>query len=252
VKVAMQQLAHDDVGVGSPPMMLIHGWCCNRSLFAPQVECFSAVRRVVAVDLPGHGSSGAGGEYTIEALAGEVAALGSALGLEGSIVVGHSLGSMVALALARRAPELVAAIVMIDPPPLNREVWAAFATELIPSLQAVDDPAARRRFVEQMFLPTDDADRREQIIEIMCAVPNDVAIPLIEAMATFDSSAALRECAVPLLTIGAATPTNSTRYLLETNPRIAIGQTVGAGHFNHLEVPEQVNPMIERFMSTIG
>ena len=101
-----------------------------------------------------------------------------------------------------------------------------------------------------MFLPTDDPERREQIIEIMCAVPNDVAIPLIEAMATFDSTAALRECAVPVLTIGSAVPSNSNRFLLETNRRIVIGQTVGAGHFNHLEVPEQVNPMIEQFIST--
>ena len=96
----MQQLGHDDVGVGSPSMILVHGWCCNRSLFGPQVEHFSRERRVVAVDLPGHGASGAGDEYTIEAVAGEVAALGSTLGLEAGIVVGHSLGSMVALAMA--------------------------------------------------------------------------------------------------------------------------------------------------------
>jgi pimeloyl-ACP methyl ester carboxylesterase len=44
-------------------------------------------------------------------------------------------------------------------------------------------------------------------------------------------------------------PTNSAAYLHEVNPAITLGQTVGAGHFLQLEVPEQVNLMIERFLS---
>ena len=40
-------------------------------------------------------------------------------------------------------------------------------------------------------------------------------------------------------------------FLLEANPTITIGQTVGAGHFHQLEVPEQMNPMIERFLSVM-
>ena len=100
-----------------------------------------------------------------------------------------------------------------------------------------------------MFLSTDDADRRAQIIETMCAVPNDTAISMVEAMAAFDSVAVLRQSHVPVLVIGSAVPTNSSNFLLEANPAITIGQTVGAGHFHQLEVPEQVNPMIERFLS---
>ena len=48
--------------------------------------------------------------------------------------------------------------------------------------------------------------------------------------------------------IGSAVPTDSFSFLLEANPAITIGQR-GAGHFHQLEVPEQVNPMIERFLS---
>jgi hypothetical protein len=86
----------------------------------------------------------------------------------------------------------------------------------------------------------------------MCSVPNDVAIPMVNAMAAFDSVAALRECHVPVLTIGSAVPTNNSAFLLEANSAMTIGQTVGAGHFNQLEVPEQVNLMIERFLSVGG
>ncbi len=92
---------------------------------------------------------------------------------------------------------------------------------------------------------------RTTIIETMTSVPNDIAIPLVEAIAAFDAMAALRHCEVPLLTISSAVPTNDAASLLAANPAMTLGQTVGAGHFLQLEVPEQVNPMIERFLAII-
>jgi pimeloyl-ACP methyl ester carboxylesterase len=244
-------LAYDTAGHGDPPMLFLHGWCCDRSFFAPQIDHFSTAHGVVTADLPGHGKSAAPAEFTIEALAVEVAALGRALGLEHGVAVGHSMGAMVALALAQQAPELVGAVVLLDPPPLSREVWQGFAAQLVPSLTGPDGRAGRRTFAEQMFVSADDPLRRAQIIETMCAVPDDVAIPLVSAMATFDSLAALRTCDVPVLAVGSAVPANTSAFLLDANPSIGIGQTVGSGHFHQLEVPEQVNSMIERFLSAI-
>ena len=245
----MSDLAYDTAGQDEPPLLFLHGWCGDRSFFGPQFEYFSATHRVVSVDLPGHGHSPTPSVYSVEAFATDVAALARRLGVRQVVAFGHSLGAMVALALSQQAPELVSAVVMVNPPPLSKEVWQGFAAQLIPSFQGPDGPSGRRKFVEQMFLSTDDADRRAQIIETMCAVPNDTAISMVEAMAAFDSVAVLRQSHVPVLVIGSAVPTNSSNFLLEANPAITIGQTVGAGHFHQLEVPEQVNPMIERFLS---
>jgi pimeloyl-ACP methyl ester carboxylesterase len=248
-KADMGGLAFDAAGEGDPQMLFLHGWCGDRSFFAPQFDHFSRSHRVVSVDLPGHGESGAPTAYAIEALATEVAALARHLGLRRDVAIGHSLGAMVALAMTRHAPELVSAVIMVDPPPLSQEVWKGFAGELLPTFRGPDAAAGRRQFVEQMFLPTDDADRRARIVKSMCAVPNDVAIGMVEAMAAFDAVPILRSCEVPVLTIASAVPTNGSAFLLEANTAITIGQTVGAGHFHQLEVPEQVNLMIERFLS---
>ena len=142
-------------------------------------------------------------------------------------------------------------MVMVDPPPLSKEVWKDFAAQLIPSFQGPSGPAGRRQFVEKMFLPTDDAERHAWIIDAMCAVPNDTAIAMVEAMAAFDSVAVLRTCELPVLVIASAVPTNDRAFLLEANPTIVTGQTVGAGHFHQLEVADQVNSMIERFLATV-
>jgi pimeloyl-ACP methyl ester carboxylesterase len=244
-------LAFDQAGEGDPPLVFVHGWCGDRSFFAPQFNHFSATHRVVTVDLPGHGESPAPIECTIEAMATEVSLVAGQLSLEPSVLFGHSIGAMVALAVTQQAPDLVRAVVMTDPPPLSKEVWKGFAAELIPSFEGPDGQAGRRKFVEQMFLPTDDAERRAWITRTMCAVPNAVAIPMVKAMAAFDSLEVLKRCDVPILVISSAVPTNSSSFLLDANPAITIGQTVGAGHFHQLEVPEQVNPMIERFLAVM-
>jgi pimeloyl-ACP methyl ester carboxylesterase len=242
-------IVFDSAGAGDPHLLFLHGWCGDRSFFAPQFDHFSRSHRVVSVDLPGHGQSRAPATYTIDGLAADVAALGRQLGLGRGVLVSHSLGAMVALALTRQAPELVSAVIMVDPPPLSKEVWKDFAGSLLPGFEGPDPAAARQSFVQQMFLPTDDADRRARIVTTMCAAPNDVAVATVKAMAAFDSAAVLRGCEVPVVVISSAVPTNGSAYLLEVNPAITVGQTVGAGHFLQLEVPEQVNLMIERFLS---
>ncbi|PWI41951.1 hypothetical protein CK485_24505 [Streptomyces sp. ICBB 8177] len=42
---------------GGPALVLVHGWCCDRSFFAPQHEHFAEERAVVSLDLRGHGGS---------------------------------------------------------------------------------------------------------------------------------------------------------------------------------------------------
>jgi pimeloyl-ACP methyl ester carboxylesterase len=247
----MGELGYDAAGSGEPALLFLHGWCGDRSFFAPQFEHFSQSHRVVAVDLPGHGKSDVPDQYLIEAFAGQVAELTGELGLGRSVVFGHSIGAMVALALSQLAPELVGAVALIDPPPLSKEVWKGFAPQLIDSFSGPDGPTGRRQFVEQMFLPTDDPTRRARIIDTMTAVPNDIAIPLVQAIAAFDAMAVLERCTVPVLTISSAVPTNDAASLLAANPTMTLGQTVGAGHFLQLEVPDQVNPMIERFLAII-
>ena len=99
-------------------MVFVHGWSCDRTYFAPQVEYFAARHAVVAVDLRGHGESsrpdpGPGG-YDIPVLAEDVRAVVQASGLTRPVLVGHSLGALVGLACAADSDSF-AAVVMVDP-----------------------------------------------------------------------------------------------------------------------------------------
>jgi pimeloyl-ACP methyl ester carboxylesterase len=66
----------------------------------------------------------------------------------------------------------------------------------------------------------------------------------------FDSEAAARACKVPALLIDAEAPVPDRARFRAACPQLQMAQTVGAGHFCQLEVPEQVNAMLERFLVT--
>ena len=80
-----------------PPLLFLHGWACNRTFWSNQIEFFKRNRRTIAVDFRGHGESQVTAEgNTVQQLADDVYALIHSLGLQKVVLVGHSMGGMVA------------------------------------------------------------------------------------------------------------------------------------------------------------
>lgn len=102
-----------------PPLVLVHGWCCDSHDWNFQIPAFLRRHRVIAVDLRGHGRSTGSKGLRPRILAADLAALLRELGVTassgGAIVVGHSLGAMVASALAVEQADLVRAVVAVEP-----------------------------------------------------------------------------------------------------------------------------------------
>ena len=109
------------------------------------------------------------------------------------------------------------------------------------------------------FIRIGDADLRTQIAALVEVERQNTAQEMgeraaeflqvkIEGLRDWDGAATARQCQVPVLHIAAAYPTCSPAALAEAIPHAVTGQTVGAGHFNMLEVPDQVNAMIEQFL----
>ena len=245
------RLAYEVAGAGDPPMLFVHGWCCDRSYFAPQVRHFSARHAVVTADLRGHGESSrpdpGPGAYDIGVLADDVLAVAAAAKLGPPVLVGHSLGALIGLVCAAR-PGAVRALVMVDPAPITNERAKAFFRDSVDAVRADVDRSWRTAFVTGLFLPA-DAARRDAIIAEFPAAEPGVAAAVLRAMAEFDGAAVLGGATVPVLSIGSAVPANSAADLRRACPAITIGQAVGSGHFLQLEVPDQVNAMIERFLT---
>ena len=249
-------LAFDDNGAsGTPSFVFVHGWTCNRSFFAPQYDHFGRDHRAVALDLRGHGDStpAKDGDYAITTFAHDVAALIEHLGIGPAVVVGHSLGGVITCALSAARPDLVAAAILVDPAPfVVSPEFRAVIESVFGQINSPDGESTRAAIVNTMFMVTDDAERRASIVETMAATPQEIAAPAIGGLLRFDGPAALAAVKCPIASIGSDAPVNDAVLMKECNPNILIGQTLGAGHFNQLEVPDQVNDMIGHFLAING
>lgn len=108
------QLAYDDVGSGAP-VVLLHGFPFNRSLWKSQLEVLKSQYRVIAPDLRGHGESEVtNGTVTMEMMAQDVASLMDSLEIQSAALGGLSMGGYVALAFVRLFPHRVKALVLAD------------------------------------------------------------------------------------------------------------------------------------------
>jgi len=101
-------------GSGGDAIVLIHGFPFTGEIWKSQADMLAASHRVLSIDLRGMGeSSVCDGPYLMEILAGDVAGVLDALGIERATIVGHSLGGYVALAFARMYSERVARLALV-------------------------------------------------------------------------------------------------------------------------------------------
>jgi pimeloyl-ACP methyl ester carboxylesterase len=247
-------LACEDLGQGDPPIVLAHGWTCDHTYFAPQAEHFRRNHRVISVDLRGHGESDKPRQdYTMALFADDLAWLCQQLGLAKPVVVGHSMGGVIAFELAARHPALPAAVVAVDAPIIPPQQVRDAMAPVIAGVKTPDYRQVSRSFVANaLFLPTDDPALKARVVEEMSAAPQHVMASALEQILACDTEASTAAVQVPALLLnaeGPGWPLAGVARIKELNPKVMVGQTVGAGHLHQLVVPDQVNAMIERFLA---
>ncbi|MEV4891688.1 alpha/beta hydrolase [Nonomuraea sp. NPDC055795] len=106
----------DDGGGEATPLLLVHGWGADSHQWSWHLDALAAGRRVIAVDLRGHGYSSVPAEdNTPRRMAEDLAALLAALGVAKVVAIGHSMGGQIVSILAVEHPGLVERLVAVDP-----------------------------------------------------------------------------------------------------------------------------------------
>ena len=212
-----------------------------------------AGRAVVALDLRGHGRSDKpDGAYDMSVFADDVAWLCGELDLTKPVLIGHSMGGIIAFDLAARYPDLVGAIVMLDAAIVLPKAARRAIPSFLAQLAGPDHRSALRNYVSSsLFLPTDDGARKAWILDGMAAAPQHVMVAAFQGLGDYDPGVGRNRIAVPALYIAADEPAarSDMDRLGSLIPSLQLGKTVGSGHFCQLEVPEQVNAMIDRFLT---
>jgi pimeloyl-ACP methyl ester carboxylesterase len=116
------KLYYEIHGTGEP-LILLHGGVVGITMFGPNLAALSQKRKVIAVELQGHGhTADIDRPLTFEAMADDIVALMKFLGIEQADVMGYSLGGGVALQTAIRHPESVRKLVLVSAA-FKRDGW---------------------------------------------------------------------------------------------------------------------------------
>ncbi|HEV2738930.1 MAG TPA: alpha/beta hydrolase [Candidatus Elarobacter sp.] len=115
VTIDGRRTGYDDSGGAGVPVVLLHGFPLDRTVWDEQLPALTAAgARVIRVDLRGCGESEPSeGPALMEALAGDVAGVLDALQIERAALVGHSIGGYVALAFFRMYEERVTGLALV-------------------------------------------------------------------------------------------------------------------------------------------
>jgi pimeloyl-ACP methyl ester carboxylesterase len=253
------RLWYADHGSGPEAVVFVHGFACDHSQFAAQVEYLEPYRRVVAVDLRGHGRSDAPEQdYTMEGYADDVAWMCQQLGIERAVVVGHSMGGIVAAMVTARHPALVAGVVILDSAIVPIPELTVGLVGWSDSLRGDDYVDVLRGVSDAFFEPDDDQVIKAAVQGGMYA-PQHVLVSSAAHMASFVISSAIGEPIArpdtwrcPVLHVSAAYQMNDVARFRELCPQLVVAQTAGSGHYHHVLVPEQINAMLARFLQLVG
>ena len=245
------RLFYTDQGAGDPPLLFVHGWCCDHTHWRAQLPAFQRAHRVVAVDLRGHGKSDKPEQdYTLAAFCGDLEWLMQELDVRAPVVIGHSMGGLIALLLAKRKRRDLRAIVLVDAP-LHIAMDEQTAAGL---LEGLAGPAYRQTalaLIDTFFRPTSPPALRAELTERMLQTPQRVLATALQSVAA-EMRPAPRKLDIPALFIDAGRTFEELQRIEQTVPGIEIARTNGAGHFNMIEAPAQVNAMLQTFLDQLG
>ena len=249
-------LAYDDVGSGDP-IVLVHGITDRRDDWRPIVDRLSATHRCVTLDLRGHGESGDADDYSALAMATDVVAVVDALALDRPMLIGHSLGAMVATAAALRAP--VRGVVNIDQP-LRMSDFAAALAPLESMLRGTPAEFADAMTLIFSVLNGDRLDDRtaEALAARASRARQDVVLGAWDVVFTTPPAALdeLIDAMVPAITVpylallGNDAGPGYDDWLRARIAHVEIEHWPEHGHYLHLVDPDRFAERIRAFVAT--
>ena len=242
----------DDGGHGGLPVVLVHASAGNTQQWSAQLPHLRAERRAIALDLRGHGRSALprDGDYSIEALASDIARVVNRLELSRFVLAGHSLGAAVAVAYAGAHPERVAGLFLLDPATDGRFIPPAARQGIMQAMRS----EAYLKTVEEYWAPMlrpSCSTVRERVLSDLRRTPECAVVESLESLLHFDPVTPLSRYRGPRLSVISETNETPAAYHRQLAD-IPYKKIRATGHWVQLDAPAEVNYTLGTFLTQVA
>ncbi len=241
------------------PILFLHGFPFNGSIWKPQIEYFQNKRIVLAPDLRGHGSGPKGNTpWMILDFVDDLHELLSKAKIEKVVLCGHSMGGYIALEFIHKYPDMIESLVLVgsradaDANEIKDQRFKTLEKIRSEGLEKFADDFSK------MVLSDVKSDEKK---ELKCYVrelilkndPNDLMMVIGALASRKDSTLTLKEISCPTMVIVGADDkvtswgVNHSMARRITNCHFA--KVASAGHMVNIEQPEKFNALLDTFIN---
>lgn len=243
------------------PVVLIHGFPLNHTMWAPQIAALPDKHRVIAYDIRGHGESDVGaGQYTMDLFSDDLITLLNHLKIEKVVLCGLSMGGYIALRTLERHPERVSALVLCD---TRSEADSDEARgKRFAAMEAIKEkgvPLFAEGFSKSALAPETFVNHPAIVQSVKGMILKNSSLGICGALLAMafrtDTTVSLSQIKIPtLIMVGEKdqlTPPAASLSMKEKIPHAQMVVIPGAGHLSNLENPTAFNLRLLSFLSEV-
>ncbi|MEY8828496.1 alpha/beta fold hydrolase [Sedimentitalea sp. XS_ASV28] len=252
--MGMKSLPHRRAGQGFP-LVLVHGYLGGSAQWEAEIAHFCDRFDVIAPDLPGFGdASDQAGCDRIGDMADRTIGLLDELGVDAFILMGHSMGGMIAQEMAAKSGPRVSRLVLYGTGPLGL-MPDRFEPIGVSRERLTSDGVAKtiERIGATWFRKGDASAGFRLIVEIGAKANQQAALAALDAMAGWDGRSALKALEMPTLVVWGHEDRSyrwpQVETLWKNLPNATLSVIPGASHAAHLEKPRLFQAILEDFLS---
>lgn len=258
VNVNNFDLSYDDVGEGLVPIVFLHGFPFDKTMWREQMDYLKATRRVIACDIRGFGkSTDEESHLSIDLFANDLILFIDKLELEKVIICGLSMGGFIALNAMIRFPSRFEALMLCDTQCIADSYEVKVKRyETIEEIKEYGVANFNEGFIKKVFHEDSITNKPELVEQLRTVVFSNsqhiICQGLLALAERSESCSFLDEITIPTLIIcgreDVVTPLEESKYMNKNITGSVLHVINNAGHVSNLEEPAKFNKLLRDFL----